>query len=122
MGGTSKGKAIPILFDSLRLSSKSKRRKVVIEEEEHKTCKFRLNEVTMKEEKNNLHWCHSQYMLHSHSLMKLFSSLSYINKNKNYIERKIKDYTKLEQRPDLKSITAQSSLFSSELAAIYSKN
>ena len=50
----------------------------------------------MKEEKNTYTGV-TLSMLHSYSLMKLFSFLSYINKSKNYIERKIKIYTKLKQ-------------------------
>ena len=38
-------------------------------------------------EKKNLHRCHPQYKLHSHSSMKLSSSFSYIKKNENYIKK-----------------------------------
>ena len=47
------------------------------EEEEHKKqrrtykCNYRFNLVTIREKKNNLHRCHSQYKFHSRSPMKL---------------------------------------------------
>ena len=39
--------------------------------EELKKCNFRFNVVIIKEENNNLHRCHSQQKLHSHSPMEL---------------------------------------------------
>ena len=50
-------------------------------------CNFDLIKITMKEEKTYLHRCYSQCKLHSHSSMKLFSSVNYINKNENYIKK-----------------------------------
>ena len=64
-------------FDTIRLTwiAIGKRSQKEEEEhkykEEHKKCNFRINVVTIKEEKNNLHQSHSQYKIHSHSPMKL---------------------------------------------------
>jgi len=59
----------------------------VNEKEKYKKCNFWLNQVTMIEKENT----YTGVSLHSHSLMKLFSPLSYIKKKiKNYIKRKIK--------------------------------
>jgi len=42
-------------------------------------CNYWFNLVIIREKKNNLHRYHSQYKLHSHSPMKLWSLLNYIN-------------------------------------------
>ena len=39
--------------------------------EEHKKYNYGFNVVTIREEKNNLHRCHSQHKLRSHSPMNL---------------------------------------------------
>ena len=67
-------------FDAIRLTwiaLGAKRREVEKKKKNTKTKKnikkynFRFNMVIIKEKKNNLHWCHFQHKLHSHSRMKL---------------------------------------------------
>jgi len=57
----------------------------------------------MKEKKNNLHQCPPQYKLHSHSLMKPFSHLSYMNKIKTYIKKKTNSKLQTKEQHSLHS-------------------
>ena len=66
-------------FDAIRhtwIAIDTKRRKVERKKKDTKnkeelTNVNRFNHVTIRKKKNNLHRCHSQYKLHSRSLMKL---------------------------------------------------
>jgi len=67
------------LDSNLYQKKRSRKKEEHKNKEKPKKCNYKFNVVTIREKKNNLHWCHSQHKLHSHSPMKLWSPLNYIN-------------------------------------------